>query len=292
MRSAEFFYGIEVVSEVDGFLMRERTISIPQRRAVTAAVANRCRDGFTLIELLVVITMIATLVALLLPAIKRARASAVAVMCAENERQMHLVFYNFAVESEHRVLPSGHWGESVVGIAPPMGQYQGDEYGVWPEQLVDYGMTIDLVQCPAVNNIWRQVRRSTWYYGWPGKKGFDYVYRGGYGNHSYAPNGYYWQDHGYFLGPGRVVDASGQPLAASDVVYLSDIAYNSDVSYPGWYYGGFGFIDPSNHHRGEVWQAEGSNRLYADGHVEWYRIREQGHGTPGYWCHDYYTNYY
>ncbi len=62
----------------------------------------RSRIGFSLIELLVVISIIALLIALLLPAIKRAREAARLVQCLSNVRQIGISFHAYAADNKNR----------------------------------------------------------------------------------------------------------------------------------------------------------------------------------------------
>jgi len=60
---------------------------------------HRERRGFTLVELLVVIAIIAVLIAILLPALGKARSSAYRVQCGANVRQMVVACVDYAQKS-------------------------------------------------------------------------------------------------------------------------------------------------------------------------------------------------
>ena len=63
--------------------------------------------GFTLIELLVVISMIALLVAILLPALSKARYQAKRVYCTHNQRSQHLAQTMYALDNEGKFPAHG-----------------------------------------------------------------------------------------------------------------------------------------------------------------------------------------
>jgi len=66
----------------------------------------RAPRGFTLVELLVVVAIIATLIALLLPALGKAKDAARAAVCLSNKRQVSIAFTAYANENRG-IVPSG-----------------------------------------------------------------------------------------------------------------------------------------------------------------------------------------
>lgn len=78
--------------------------------------AKRNRAGFTLVELLVVIGVIAVLIALLLPALHKARQSAWGTICQSNMRQVGMGFAMYSNENSGQLPDPGNDGDPLDPI--------------------------------------------------------------------------------------------------------------------------------------------------------------------------------
>jgi prepilin-type N-terminal cleavage/methylation domain-containing protein/prepilin-type processing-associated H-X9-DG protein len=85
--------------------MRSRgtsSVSGDQRQSTDRYPSAARLRGFTLVELLVVISIIAILIALLLPALAKAKALSQEVVCASNMRQVDLAAYEYSQNNDGR----------------------------------------------------------------------------------------------------------------------------------------------------------------------------------------------
>ncbi len=172
---------------------------------------NRTR-AFTLIEMLVVITIISLMIAILLPAIKRAKEEARRIQCAAQEKQVLMALLSYR-DNNNGWFPEGQAGTpTVIGGARQILEMLGG----WYQGMDENDGPLKLLECPS--------RTSTFF---PGNGNrVIYFQNSAYGAYAHSLHSTYM----YFGGIGSLRDGAGNPRTGGGYAWM------------GWYvYGGAAF---------------------------------------------------
>ena len=116
---------------------------------------NGIAKAFTLIELLVVISIISLLIAVLLPALGKARKAANASVCLNNNRQIGLAMFTYTTDSK-QFYPTntGSWvNEEPFFFAP------------WRLLLQSSKLSLNVLSCPEDDYSARMLPAANWGFG-------------------------------------------------------------------------------------------------------------------------------
>ena len=105
---------------------------LPMNRSERKAMTMKQRNGFTLIELLVVISVIAVLLALLFPALSKARAQARGAACQTQLKQWGTIIAMYTMDNNNtywieytqRRNPAGTWMRALERLYGDMGKFR------------------------------------------------------------------------------------------------------------------------------------------------------------------------
>ena len=227
-------------------------VVMPQRRR---------RLAFTLVELLVVVGIIALLIAMLLPALRKAKDQAVRTECASNLRQWGQALAIYA--AQHKGYFPDNWnGQHLSWISVEMREFLRGFLMPLAQRDAELGAP-HITFCPTQE--WHRYYRQT---NPPGPNdieliGYFYLPHRNPASCDYSPAGVQWAAKKKFGG-----EARHAPIMSDMMQSIGDATW-----------GGSG--QPfSNHCKPNSNIPTGSNFLFEDGRVEWYDYRPRRAGNP------------
>jgi len=164
-----------VQKSINGYRFGDYVAGMVKRPRFLGQITKR---GFTLVELLVVISIIAMLLAILMPSLQRARSNALSVVCKSNIAQLAMAAASYSrdnreyytpvwMDKPNNAPPGGYWFQTYWYWQQIMGKYLGDQYklalcpaGIKGGSPVkgNYGLNLNVVgntsvEYPAVKQI-------------------------------------------------------------------------------------------------------------------------------------------
>ncbi|NUQ01493.1 MAG: DUF1559 domain-containing protein [Armatimonadetes bacterium] len=211
------------------------------------------RKGFTLIELLVVIAIIAILAAILFPVFAKAREKARQSTCQNNLKQIGVAIAQYTQDYDERLSPN------YIYESP------GSTNLCWWEDLTQpYIKNYQVVICPSDQPAPYTWQRPAWT-GYPNPLMRSYSANSNGGGSAVIPIG----GTATACNLSQIVSAANLILIAeSNDTELNTLATDVDA----WATNGIGTIDKRHN--------DGSNWLFADGHVKWLMKSEQAMWNP------------
>ncbi|MBI1369594.1 MAG: prepilin-type N-terminal cleavage/methylation domain-containing protein [Planctomycetes bacterium] len=216
------------------------------------------RAAFTLIELLVVVSIIALLIAILLPSLKQAREQAKRTVCGSGQRQFGVLLFTYGQDNKG-ILPPGNARLGLWGIDSTYHVQSGTPLGLAYLMDLKYMTDARMFYCPSWKHpllAYDVINAATEpgagfppgsYGGWPApghagptqSRGISYHYRATFGKTGNQP--------------ARLTDPdAGMTALVADHWVRREALYGVD----------YGHVD-------------GYETLYLDGHVSWIGIKPE-----------------
>jgi prepilin-type N-terminal cleavage/methylation domain-containing protein len=265
--------------------MYKRKAFTPLEIKISNRATTRFLTGFTLIELLVAISIIALLMAILVPSLRKARESAGRILCANRLRQWGMAITMHLEDKDGQLMAiSMAWGNRAyphyIYNRPRRNSHGATMWNI--EDINPYirafspnyendGKATDMVTCPSCSGEFMQewIRHINW------------------PNHPFAEIAYSYFGRADLLdaaecGATAKKDLVGETLSATKLLMaeilnldVSDSAYRYNHGITGWSWNEMGYINPSYTAYSPNPEATGRGQLFGDMHVEWKRISEE-----------------
>jgi prepilin-type N-terminal cleavage/methylation domain-containing protein/prepilin-type processing-associated H-X9-DG protein len=223
------------------------------------------KKAFTLVELLVVIGIIAVLIAILMPALQRAREAAMSVECESNLRQITLAVILYA-NSSNGYLPYDNqwnltWDQRTAQVSGMPHDTTKTSGTIW---------TCPFVVADGFGNDWMYNGRWDMHYGMNSNYMAGIAPPGTDDSIPYPSPGFWKLDR---CKPRSILLSDFSPIySATDGMYFwSSVSPGWPQSFAGGAWGNFAPwpVDPSNGRLDlPLWHAKRFNASFMDGHVE------------------------